>query len=134
MLLAGSILGPGRGLLAVMLYIALGAAGLPVFAGGGSGLDHVTGRTGGYLLGFLPATLLTGFLAMRTADRTYRSALATLLGGHLLIFLFGVSYLSRFIGGEAAFMNGMVPFLPGAAIKSLLGALLLAAWRRRPLH
>lgn len=133
-LLAGSILGPGRALLAILLYIAAGAAGAPVFAGGMGGLDHVTGRTGGYLMGFIPATLLTGLLAAQARDRQYRAALAILLGGHALIFLFGVSYLSRFIGGQAAFFNGLVPFLPGAAVKSLLGAIVLSLWQRRPLH
>ncbi len=132
-LLAGSILGPGRAVLAVLIYIAAGAAGLPVFAGGHGGWHRITGPTGGYLLGFLPATLLTGWLAVRASDRTYRGALATLLGGHALIFLFGVSLLSRFTGGYSATVNGLLPFLPGAALKSMLGALLMMLWRRRPI-
>ena len=132
-LLAGSILGPGRAVLAVLIYISAGAAGLPIFAGGHGGWQRLTGPTGGYLLGFLPATVLTGWLAVRASDRTYRSALATLLGGHALIFLFGVSLLSRFTGGYNATVDGLLPFLPGAALKSLLGALLMRAWRRRPI-
>jgi len=132
-LLAGSFLGPRRGGLAVLLYLAAGAAGLPVFAGGQGGWQRFTGPTGGYLLGFLPAAWLTGWLALRASDRTYGAALAALLAGHGIIFLFGVSLLSRFSGGYNATVNGLVPFLPGAAIKSMLGALLMVAWRRRPL-
>ncbi len=132
-LLAGAFLGPVRGMLAVVLYIAAGAAGLPVFADGHGGWERLTGPTGGYLLGFVPAALLTGLLAERASDRTYRVALGILLGGHAIIFLFGVSYLSRFTGGQSAFFKGLVPFLPGAALKSLLGALLMVLWKRRPL-
>jgi biotin transport system substrate-specific component len=132
-LLAGSILGPWRAALAVLIYIAAGAAGLPVFAGGHGGWQRLTGPTGGYLLGFLPATLLSGWLAVRASDRTYRGALATLLGGHGVILLFGVSLLSRFTGGLGATVDGLLPFLPGAALKSMLGALLMVAWRKRPL-
>lgn len=132
-LLAGAILGPVRGMLAVVIYIAAGAAGLPVFADGHGGWERVTGHTGGYLLGFIPAALLTGWLAERASDRTYRAALGILLGGHAIIFLFGVSYLSRFTGGQNAFFRGLLPFLPGAALKSLLGALVMVLWKRRPL-
>jgi biotin transport system substrate-specific component len=132
-LLAGAFLGPGRGMLAVLIYIAAGAAGLPVFADGHGGWERLVGHTGGYLLGFIPAALLSGWLAERAADRTYRAALGILLGGHAIIFIFGVSYLSRFTGGQHAFFSGLVPFLPGAALKSLLGALPMVLWKRRPL-
>ena len=132
-LMAGAFLGPMRGMLAVVLYIAAGAAGLPVFADGHGGWERLTGHTGGYLMGFVLAALLTGWLAERASDRTYRVAVGILLGGHAIIFLFGVSYLSRFTGGQNAFFKGFVPFLPGAALKSLLGALLMVIWKRRPL-
>lgn len=64
-LLAGAVLGPLRGFLAVLLYLALGAAGLPVFSGGAAGLTALAGTTAGYLIGFPLAAALTGFLVAR---------------------------------------------------------------------
>lgn len=61
-LLAGAVLGARRGFLAVLLYLVLGAAGLPVYAGGGSGLGTFSGPTGGYLISFPVAAALTGLL------------------------------------------------------------------------
>lgn len=64
-LLAGAVLGPLRGFLAVLLYLALGAAGLPVFSGGAAGLAVLAGPSAGYLIGFPLAAALTGFLVTR---------------------------------------------------------------------
>jgi biotin transport system substrate-specific component len=62
-LAAGVVLGSSRGALAITLYLLEGCAGLPVFSGAASGITHLLGPTGGYLIGFLPAAWLTGFLA-----------------------------------------------------------------------
>lgn len=64
-LLTGAVLGAKRGFLAVLLYLAVGAAGLPVFSGGKGGFGVLTGPTGGYLLGFALAALLCGLLVER---------------------------------------------------------------------
>jgi biotin transport system substrate-specific component len=133
-LLAGGILGARPAALAVLLYMAAGAAGLPVLAGGEGGWARVSGATGGYLIGFLPASWLCGRLAERASDRSYRTALLSLLAGHGVIFLFGVTWLSRFTGGWSAVQTGLVPFLPGTALKCLAGAAVLALWRRRPVY
>lgn len=69
-LLTGAVLGAKRGFLAVLLYLALGAAGLPVFADGKSGLAVLVGPTGGYLAGFAFAAALCGFLVERLAGRS----------------------------------------------------------------
>lgn len=132
-LACGAVLGPYRGTLAVGVYLLAGLLGMPVFAGGSSGPAHLTGATGGYLLGFLPAAFLCGWLSRKGHDRTIRGALISLLLGHGVIFLLGVPWLARFTGLSAAVRTGLVPFLPGAAVKSLVGAMLLAVWRRRPI-
>lgn len=64
-LLAGAVLGPLRGFLAVLLYLALGLAGLPVFSGGAAGFGVLAGPTAGYLVGFPLAAALTGYLVTR---------------------------------------------------------------------
>ncbi len=64
-LLVGALLGSRRGALAVLAYIAEGLAGLPVFAGGAAGLARLFGPTGGYLVGFVAAAFLVGWLAER---------------------------------------------------------------------
>jgi len=132
-LVCGAVLGPRRGALAVGVYLLVGLLGVPVFAGLSSGPEHLAGATGGYLVGFLPAAFLCGWLARKGHDRTIRGALISLLLGHGVIFLFGVPWLARFTGLAAAIRSGLVPFLPGAALKSLAGAVLLAVWRRRPI-
>ncbi|MGO4832999.1 biotin transporter BioY, partial [Rhizobiaceae sp. 2RAB30] len=75
----GLALGPWRAAAAVLLYLAQGAAGLPVFAGTpekGIGLAYMMGPTGGYLAGYLPAAMLAGWLAMRGWDRNPLGAMA----------------------------------------------------------
>jgi biotin transport system substrate-specific component len=132
-LACGAVLGPRRGVLAVAVYLLAGLLGLPVFAGSSAGPGHFAGATGGYLLGFLPAALLCGWLSRKGHDRSFRGALISLLLGHGVIFLLGVPWLASFSGLSAAFRTGLVPFLPGAAVKSLAGAVALAVWRRRPI-
>ena len=125
-LLTGALLGSRLGALSLLLYLAEGAAGLPVFALGRSGLATLLGPTGGYLLAFPVAAFVVGWLAERGWDRrVFTTALAMLLG-NLVIYAGGVPWLARFVGGlPEAVALGMVPFLPGDAIKLVLAALLL---------
>lgn len=114
-LLAGFILGPIAGSSAVALYLLAGLVGLPVFAGGTSGLGHILGPTGGYLLGFLLTPLVTG-----QAGRLARSghlgwvwAIALAALGYVPIYGIGIPWLkaSMDIDWSKAFMTGMFPFL-----------------------
>ena len=117
-LLAAMALGSSRGVAVVALYLAEGASGLPVFAGGAGGVQHFFGPTGGYLLGFLPAAWLVGALAERGWDRTYFKSLFTLLAGPALIFISGLSWLTNWYPEPALVLAaGLYPFIPGALIK-----------------
>jgi len=124
-LLAGAILGPAEGVAAVTLYLAGGALGVPFFARPGiSGLAYFTGITGGYLFGFIAASVIVG-IGVR---RTQRLAAQALLfaAAALLILGCGTAWL-YVIGGRAlwpAVMAGLVPFLAGDTLKA--GAALFA--------
>lgn len=113
----------------VALYLAQGAIGLPVFGLGG-GLAYMAGPTGGYLIGFLPAAMIVGFLAERGFDRRWPTALVMFLIGDAIIFAFGVAWLSSLIGFEKAIAGGLLPFLPAEALKIALAmAVLPLAWK-----
>ncbi len=129
-LLVGAVLGSRRGAASLLLYLAQGAIGLPVFAGGASGLLYLSGPTGGYLVGFVGAAHLVGLLAERGLDRRFRSAWTVFLVGEVAIYLFGVAWLSVFLGLQQAMVAGLLPFLVGDAIKLVAAALTLpVAWK-----
>ena len=113
----------------VGLYLLQGAIGLPVFAAGG-GFAYFLGPTGGYLIGFLVATLAMGWLAERGWDRRLWLVVPAVALGTLLIFTLGVAWLSVPLGSfERAVEAGLMPFLPGAAAKLVLAAATVpAAW------
>lgn len=111
---------------ALVLYLAEGALGLPVFAGmPGQGLAYMVGPTGGYLLGFVLAAAVVGFFAERGADRSVPRLLGAMALGHAILFATGYAWLARLIGAEAAWTAGVMPFLLGTVVKTLLGALLV---------
>lgn len=130
-LLVGALLGPRRGAAALVLYLAQGAAGAPVFAGGLGGAHMLLGFTGGYLVAFVPAAALVGWLAARGWDRSFRMTTAAMALGTAIILIIGTAWLAVILGSaQAAIMGGVVPFLPGAAFKiALAAAILPVAWR-----
>jgi biotin transport system substrate-specific component len=116
-MLTGLLLGMRWGLASVGIYLLAGICGLPVFSGGGAGLGHIFGPTGGYLLGYLPAVLVIGLVAGRTQHILPR--LLALLVAAAFVYLFGVSWL-KFVTGMSltkAMSVGMFPFLLGDGIK-----------------
>lgn len=129
-LLIGMLLGARRGAGAVVAYLLEGAAGLPVFAAGQFGLPYMLGPTGGYLLAFVGAAWVVGYLASRGWGRRIWTAGAAMALGNLVIYAGGMGWLSRFIGVRAAFHTGVWPFLIGDLIKLIAAALLLpVGWR-----
>lgn len=131
-LLAGAALGWKAGAASMGLYVALGAIGLPFYSGGEGGWAVATGATGGYLLGFVIAAALVGFLAERGQDRNIITAVAAFLAGNAVIYLFGVGWLASFldIGAIEAMELGLIPFVIGDLVKiALAGIALPTAWR-----
>jgi biotin transport system substrate-specific component len=128
-LLIGALYGSRRGALTVATYIACGAFGLPVFAAGGFGLARLAGPTGGYLLGFIVAAFLVGWLAERGFGRKPLSAGLMMTAGTAAIFAFGLPWLAVFVGVGNVLAMGLFPFIPGAIAKILVAlALLPAGW------
>lgn len=131
-LLVGAALGWKAGAASQLLYLAVGAAGLPVFTEASSGVGVLVGPTAGYLLAFPLAAALVGRLAQARHDRRFWSMVGAFLAGSALIYVGGVIGLMTTIDatfGEA-FRIGVVPFLVGDAIKAALaGVLLPGAWK-----
>ncbi len=128
----GVAYGARLGLATVLLYLAQGAAGLPVFAGDwseGGGFHHLYGPTGGYLVGFAVAAGVCGWLAERGWDRSALWAAAAMVIGNLIIYALGLLWLCTQIDIVPAIEVGLLPFLTGDALKIALGACLLpGAW------
>lgn len=134
-LLAGAVLGPVRGFLAVLLYIAAGAAGLPIFSGGAAGIAVLQGPTAGYLAGMPLAAALCGFLVSRLPRRKLQSIplifLAGLLGSIVFNHSLGIVglHLRAGLSWSEAFKVDIV-FWPGDVIKNLLMAIVATAVHR----
>lgn len=129
----GFALGPSRAAAAVLLYLAEGAAGLPVFAGTpekGIGLAYLLGPTGGYLFGYALATLIAGWAGMhKWAARPMPASLAGLLAG-AVVYVPGLLWLGIVIGFDKPVLQyGLYPFILGDAVKAVLAALLFVAGR-----
>ena len=132
-LLVGALLGSRRGVASVAAYLLEGAIGLPVFARGAAGLLYMFGPTCGYMVGFLAAAWVTGRLAENGWDRSYLRTVAAMSLGTAALFVPGVIWLSVLPGGPGpagAVVVGLLPFLPGAAVKiALAAALLPTGWK-----
>ncbi|MGE6743723.1 biotin transporter BioY [Allorhizobium pseudoryzae] len=132
-LVLGMTLGSRLAFATLALYLAEGLAGLPVFAGTpekGIGLAYMMGPTGGYLLGYLIAATLTGWLAERGFDRSLPKAAFALILGNIAIYVPGVLWLGAVIGWDKPVLAyGLIPFLAGDALKLALGACLLPLLR-----
>ncbi|MGE4298979.1 MAG: biotin transporter BioY [Desulfovibrionaceae bacterium] len=134
-LLAGFILGPVRGGVCVLLYLAAGAIGLPVFAGGKGGLGVFLGPTGGYLAGFVCCAVVCGLGKPRDAAPGVVRTLLIGLAGFAVLYACGLAWLMHAINASfaKAVSVGLVPFLPGLAIKAVAAALTLRALARQRL-
>jgi biotin transport system substrate-specific component len=137
-LVVGGALGFRRGALALLLYLAIGMIGLPVFAEGKHGIDIVRGATGGYLIGFVVAAAVVGRLAELGWDRHIGGSLGAMLIGSVIIYAIGVPWLKVVTGMSwaEAVAVGLTPFLLWDTAKLVVaGALFPAGWwlvGRRP--
>ena len=133
-LVIGMAYGWKLGAATVLLYLAEGAFGLPVFAGTphkGIGLAYMAGPTGGYLLGFFASVLVVGWLANKGWDRSFLKTLFAMIFGTAVIFAFGIFWLGVVIGWDKpVFEFGLYPFLYGEAFKiGLATTCLPLIWR-----
>ena len=134
-LLGGAALGARLGMTAQALYLALGIAGLPVFAASPilpQGFARLLGPTGGYLMSYPLAAFVAGYLAQRGLDRRYSTSVLAMGAGLAIVFACGVAWLAfgAHAGLAAAVRTGLIPFIPADVIKVLLAAAILpAAWR-----
>ncbi|TQO21030.1 biotin transport system substrate-specific component [Rhodoglobus vestalii] len=131
-LLVGSTLGATRGMLSMLLYAILGIVGLPVFSEASSGLGVLAGTTGGYIVGFIFAAGLTGWLAQRDWDKKFLGAAISFLAGTGLTFVFGLTWLALVTGGtlEQVLAWGLYPFIIGGVIKAgIAAAIIPSTWK-----
>jgi len=116
--LSGLLLGPRWGAASVGVYLMAGALGLPVFAGGIGGIGRFAGPTGGYLLGYLPAVYMIGWISKKSKGRGALDVLAMVCGS-IVIYTCGVSWLKILSGMTLAktLAVGMYPFILGDGLK-----------------
>jgi biotin transport system substrate-specific component len=135
-LLGGAALGSRLGMSSQILYIAIGLAGLPVFAASPvlpQGFGRLLGPTGGYLMSYPIAAFAAGYLAERGFDRRYLTSVMAMAAGLAIIFTCGVTWMAigaPSLGLSTAVRTGLIPFIPADIIKICLAATVLpAAWR-----
>jgi len=131
-LLIGMTMGAHRGLSIVSAYLLAGLYGLPVFAEMKAGLVVFMGPTGGYLIGFLPAVGLVGVLSQIGMARRTWTAFIAACAGAAIIFLFGILFLTKWVGGfHQAYLLGVKPFIGVELIKLILAAMLVPyCWKK----
>jgi biotin transport system substrate-specific component len=128
--LAGLLLGVRWGLASVGIYLLAGICGLPVFSGGTGGIGRFLGPTGGYLIGYLPAVFLIGWIAEKAGRRPMGDVAAMLFGTAVLYAcgLLGLKLLTG-LSWPKALAAGMLPFLPGDAVKIVVAVPIARALR-----
>lgn len=126
-LLIGACLGRKLGCLAIIEYLALGACGLPFFAGGHGGISVLTSLSAGYLYGFIASAYIAGWAAEKGYDRCFLRCLVSFAIAHQIIFVFGVAYLAWYkqISLIEAFDIGYLPFAGFDVVKFFIATLLM---------
>jgi biotin transport system substrate-specific component len=128
--LTAALLGPRIGVAAMVLYLGAGAMGWPVFANSperGIGLAYMVGPTGGYLLGYLAASAIVGYLAAGWGLIRRLLVMLIALG---VVYALGVAWLARFVPNDALLASGVTPFLLGDILKVVAAALMTTGLRR----
>ena len=128
--LAGLLLGSRWGLASVAVYLLTGAVGLPVFAGGLGGIGRIVGPTGGYLIGYLPAVFIIGYISEKATARIGYDVLA-MICGTVALYACGLTWLKILTGmtWTKTLTVGMYPFLIGDALKITATALIARSLR-----
>lgn len=128
-LVTGAALGARRGFLSLAAYVAEGAMGFPVFAGGTCCLAVLLGPTGGYLLSYPLAAGVTGWLAERGWDRKWHTTALAMLAGNIVIYLMALPWLALFVGSRV-FAAGLIPFIGSDILQLIFATIALPlAWK-----
>ncbi|HAG57280.1 MAG TPA: biotin transporter BioY [Ruminococcaceae bacterium] len=124
--LAGGLLGSYKGAVSMVVYVMMGAVGMPVFSNYRGGLSVLAGPTGGYILGYIFAALAVGMVSTYWGDSVWKLAVG-MTGGLALCYLFGTVWFVLLTGKGlvAALSACVVPFLPGDAVKIISAAILV---------
>jgi biotin transport system substrate-specific component len=126
-LLTGALLGSRLGAMALIVYLIEGASGLPFFRSGASGIAHLLGPTGGYLVAFPAAAFITGAFSEHGWDKRFLTAAASMAIGSAVIMLSGCVWFALLTNTppSTAFQLAVVKFIPGDIVKILLAAAVL---------
>jgi biotin transport system substrate-specific component len=130
-LLVGAAYGPVLGVASLTLYLLLGIAGVPWYADRAHGWAAFSGASGGYIVGFVLAAAVTGWLSERGWDKRFSSSIASMLTGSIVIYLCGAIWLHHELHAswETTLVDGVYPFVPGDLLKLYLAAAALpGAW------
>jgi len=129
-LLVGAVLGSRKGALSQILYLIEGAIGLPVFASGNSTLAYILGPTGGYLIGFIFAAFLMGWFSEHGWDRKNLYVAIAAFLSNIIIYIFGLMWLTNFLPLKDILKAGFYPFIFGDILKIVLLIILLpSCWK-----
>lgn len=129
-LLVGAVLGSRKGAISQILYLIEGAIGLPVFASGHSTLAYILRPTGGYLIGFVFAAFLIGWFSEHGWDRKNSTVAIAAFLSNIVIYIFGLAWLSRFFLLKKILTIGFYPFILGDILKIVLLIILLpSCWK-----
>lgn len=131
-LLAGGFLGARYGLLSIIIYLLLGAAGVPVFSMMRGGVSLLVGPSGGFLIGYAAMAFVTG-LVVEIMGYSFKNMMIAAICGTLACYFLGISWFifSTRTGVWSAFMLCMFPFIPGDLAKIVLASFLVSKYRKR---
>jgi len=124
-LLSGALLGSNLGTISQLSYLFLGASGLPVFTGAGSGIFYLLGPTGGYILGFILAASFVG-RSIKYSQNNFFAIFVVLFLGDLILLSSGIIWLKLLLGYSftKVLLIGFLPFIPGDLVKALVAAII----------
>jgi biotin transport system substrate-specific component len=129
-LIIGGLLGPYLSLVAVILYIISGVFGFTTFANNAYGWSVLYGKTGGFLVAFIPAVFFIGWYNNPKEESGFKKTGLGVIIASLIILVLGYLRLLKFLDWDVAFTKGILPFLPGAIFKGLVAFFLLSSINR----
>lgn len=130
-MMAGAVLGKHYGPLSIVIYVLLGAAGLPVFAMARAGVSVIAGPGGGFILGYIVMAFVVGAITDKWGH-SMKTIVIAMIAGCLAVYVCGVAWFMGLTGSGLwpALVMCMFPFLPGDAVKILLGAFLVNRYKK----